>query len=100
MQVIAISEAETWPEEKWICTIALEQNYAADVMLNVTTGLSYVMQNADGSLVYDSGNGNTFPGYPLDEANVLAAAKTGFQEISTMLSKEIFDYGLCRCCQS
>jgi len=57
-------------------TVSLEPGFCADVKICTDTGLAYVMQNDDGSLVYAQGDPDrTYPDYPIDEQAVLRLVK-------------------------
>lgn len=63
-----------------VYTIELEPNTVVDVL--VSDDLAYVMQNGDGSTVYNASEGNdcTCPDYEYDEGMVLDIAVFEFQK--------------------
>lgn len=63
-------------KQNTIYTVALEPGFAVDVKVNSETGLVYVMQNEDGTTVYDQVfSENTFPDYEYDEEAVVRFVK-------------------------
>ena len=58
---------------KKIYTVAIQDGKCVDVGIIESVGLIYIMQNADGSLMYDIENpDNTYPDYYLNTQEVLA----------------------------
>lgn len=58
---------------KKIYTVSLQNGKCVDVGIVEAVGLIYIMQNADGSLVYDAENPDqTYPDYYFDTQAVLA----------------------------
>lgn len=80
MEIIAVSEAEKTPHSKWIYTIELSGEKVLDVMINTTTGLSYIMQNQDGSTVYNRISGETYPNYAYTEQAVIDFVNHAYRE--------------------
>lgn len=57
---------------KKLYTVEIQNCRHIDFLILEATGLIYIMQNADGSLVYDAENsGITFPDYHFDEQKAL-----------------------------
>jgi len=59
-----------------VYTVSLEPGFNVDVKVFSDTGLVYVMQNADGSTVYDQDSSEcTFPDYKYNEEDVIRFVK-------------------------
>lgn len=57
-------------------TVVVQPGYCVDVKLCVDTGLAYVIQNDDGSLVYEAGNADhTYPDYAVNEQAIIQFVK-------------------------
>lgn len=64
MKIIAVSDEGSVQEPLWIVTVEVFSNQAVDVKVNGTSGLIYIMQNEDGSEVYNTSTGKTYPCWP------------------------------------
>lgn len=63
--------------ENKLYAVALEEGFLVDVKVNVQTGLIYIMQNEDGSTVYNQAFADyTFPNYEYDEHAVIDFIKS------------------------
>lgn len=88
MEIIAITEASCVPDEQWIVTVALTPNRAVDVKMNATSNLVYIMQNHDGSEVFDPATGITCPGFHYDSNAVIALVRNDFSHACQMLYQD------------
>lgn len=70
-----ICESEQLDEHSAICSVSLGDQFMVTVKV-CDTGLVYIMQNADGSTVYNKADPEqTFPGYVYDQDAVLRCVK-------------------------
>ena len=74
-------------ENKSIHTIKVANDRFVDVMWNKITGLMYVMQNDDGSVMFDN-QGNTIEGN-IDEDSVIAFLKFQSIEMKEVVQRNI-----------
>jgi hypothetical protein len=66
---------------KKIYTIVIQDGKCVDVGIVESVGLIYIMQNADGSLVYDAENpDNTYPDYYFNTQKVLSLVQKTWRE--------------------
>lgn len=69
-------EVFTIEENAVIFSVTLEPGYAVEVKVCTDTGLTYVMQNADGSLVHSETDPDvTFPYFKVDEETIIRMVK-------------------------
>ena len=71
MKVIAYTDVDKYPQERWIYTVEIRENRVVDVMINSKSGLCYIMQNHDGSTVFDPRTCKTYPGYSYNQEDVI-----------------------------
>lgn len=71
MKIVSCTDIGEGPEEERIYTAELEKSRYVDVKFISRTGLIYVMQNEDGSEVYNPENGATHPDYGFGKDEVL-----------------------------
>lgn len=79
MEIVAITDCEKQPSEKWIFTVEIQDEKGLDIKLDAKTGLCYVMQNHDGSTVYDLRTGKTLPDYPFSEKTAIDLVQCSYQ---------------------
>lgn len=73
-------------------TVALEPGFLVDVKACYETGLVYVMQNEDGSTVYEADcPEHTFPDFKFDEEEVVRFIKAIFINKDSKEMKPAFD---------
>lgn len=76
MKVVSCADVGKDPEKERVFTVELEKARYVDIKYIPRTGLVYIMQNEDGSEVYDPENwGVTYPDYNLDENKVLEVVR-------------------------
>lgn len=85
MEIIAYTGYEKYPVKKWIYTVEIRENRVLDIKVDTGTGLCYVMQNHDGTTVYDPRTGKTYPGYPYSEKETIDLVRNSYQNGSEKL---------------
>lgn len=77
MKILSCTDVGKGPEKERIYTVELEKTRYVDIKFIPRSGLIYIMQNEDGSEVYDPENwGATYPDYSFDENKVLETVRS------------------------
>lgn len=73
ISIIARDSSGEYPNREWIYSVSLSPARTVDVKVLEKTGLMYIMQNEDGSTVYNQKE--SCPGYGYDEEEVIALVR-------------------------
>lgn len=88
MEIIAITEVSHVPDEQWIITVEICPNRTVDVKMNSSNDFIYIMQNHDGSEVFDPATGITYPGFHYDGNAVIAMVRNAFPDACQTLYQD------------